>query len=64
MLYIHTAMKAAITRLCVSGVRSAKNELARAPGITETQRFSSGIENLVEGSQVSEVAQTWMVNLS
>lgn len=64
MLYIHTVMKAAITRLPTVGIRPAKNELAGAPRIADTQRFISGIENYVEGKQIREVAQTWMVNLS
>jgi hypothetical protein len=64
MLYINTVMKAAITRLFVSGLRPAKNELACAPGITETQSFSSGTETLVEVKRVCEVAQPWMVSVS
>jgi len=57
-------MKATFTPLSTVGIRLAQNELAAAPGITEIQRFISGIENYVEGKQIREVAQTWMVNLS
>lgn len=34
MLYIHTAMRATITRLRVAGIRLAQDELAHAPKIT------------------------------
>ena len=64
MLYIHTVMKATITRLRVAGVRLAQDELTHAPRITETQLFISGIENFVEDKQMREVAQTWMISLS
>ncbi|QKV56147.1 MAG: hypothetical protein HT580_01875 [Dechloromonas sp.] len=37
---------------------------AKVLRITETQLFISGIENFVEGKQVREVAQTWMVSVS
>lgn len=64
MLYIYTVIIATITRLRVSSVHPARNEALHAPGIKETQRFSSGIENYVDEKQIREFAQTWIVNLS
>ena len=57
-------MKATIPHVRIVGVRLAQNELTSAPRITETQCFSSGIENFVKGKQVREVAQIWMGSVS
>ena len=45
MLYIYTAMKTTITRLRVTGVRLAQDELAHAPRITGELMMDDWITN-------------------